>query len=149
MKLTSTNFLFRSTVLALAAAVCLTSARAATLAGDYQLQDVYTSSVPPAGPLVPVGTLTDQMFVDSNVNGVNQRVLQFTGVGDQHGVQLQTNPFVSSTTYSLVLLASFDLSTTSGVATKIFDFQNLSSDAGLYINSVSGLLSFNGAATPP
>ncbi|MGI9086230.1 MAG: PEP-CTERM sorting domain-containing protein [Chthoniobacterales bacterium] len=133
-----------------AIAFCAAPLSAATLQGDYQLQDVYTSSAPPIGPLVPTGVISDQMFGNDTVMGVNQRVLQFTGVGDQHGVQTQTNPFVSSSDYSLVLLASFTLSPTGAVATKVFDFQNLSMDAGLYIDSTTGLLSFNGVMpTPP
>jgi hypothetical protein len=41
------------------------------------------------------------------------------------------------------MLADFDLDQDLA-ATKVFDFQNLSSDAGLYINDTTGLLYFNG-----
>jgi hypothetical protein len=40
------------------------------------------------------------------------------------------------------LLANFNLSTTDIVATKIFDFKNLSSDAGLYVNAGTGTVAF-------
>ena len=43
----------------------------------------------------------------------------------------------------MVLLAKFTLSS-DVLATKILDFKNLSSDAGLYVNDTTGLLDFNG-----
>jgi hypothetical protein len=87
-------------------------------------------------------------------------VLQVQTVGTttftQGGVQTQTNPFISSSNYSAVLLASFQISTVDVLATKVLDFKNLSSDAGLYVDDATGLLGFYdgsgmllGASTSP
>jgi hypothetical protein len=76
-----------------------------------------------------------------------QRVLNIQVVGtsptsSDSGVRTQTNPFVDSSNYSIVLLANFNLGQTAIVATKIFDFKNLSGDAGLYVQSNTGTLAF-------
>jgi hypothetical protein len=141
----------KSTVLTIIFGFGLTAhaAIAANLAADYQLQGVYDSSVGTIHALAPVGTATDLSFnTNQTVDGLNQTVLNVninTTVADTGaGVQSQTAGFLSSSNYSIVLLADFNLDTNL-VATKVFDFDNLSSDAGLYINDVTGVLYFNGA----
>ncbi len=135
--------------LVVAAAICVSasSARAQTLAADYQVQNVFTSSVGSIGPLTVVGPAGGVAFKDDTVNGNPQKVLNIqsnntTAPFVQSGVQTQTNPFLSASNYSVVLLANFNLSTGDVVATKIFDFKNLSSDAGLYVNAANGTLAF-------
>jgi hypothetical protein len=128
--------------------------QAATLVADYQLQSTFASSVGSIGALAVVGTPGDVTFnTDQNVDGNVQTVAHLdidgsgTLTGDTGaGLQAQTNGFLSADNYSVVLLADFDISTDL-IATKIFDFKNLSSDDGLYVNETSGLLDFNGEAT--
>ncbi len=119
---------------------------AATIAADYQLQDTLDSSVGTIGPLTVVGPSANVSFADDTVNGNPQRVLNISNpaglTADQSGVQSQTAGFLDPANYSIVLLASFQFFTTDPVATKIFDFKNLSSDAGLYVNAVDGSLAF-------
>jgi hypothetical protein len=136
---------------ALAAALALTArARAAaTLAADYQVQNTYASSVGTIGPLAVVGESYDVSFTNNvDVDGNTQTVLttEINGEGTPDvggGVQAQTAGFIASDNYSIVLLADFSLQPDL-LATKVFDFQNLSSDDGLYINDATGLLYFNG-----
>jgi len=124
---------------------------AATLAADYQVQNTYASSVGTIGPLTVVGSADDVSFTnDVDVDGNTQTVLSTEINGesmpdDGGGVQAQTAGFISSDDYSVVLLADFNLQPDL-LATKVFDFQNLSSDDGLYINDATGLLYFNGVA---
>lgn len=124
----------------------------ATLAADYQFQSTYASSVGTIGPLSVVGNANDASFSTGvTVDGQSQIVLALN-VNAQTppapdpgaGVQAQTAGFISSTNYSIVLLAEFNLSA-DFAATKLFDFDNLSSDDGLYVNDTTGLLYFNGA----
>ncbi len=131
--------------LAASALLCLSqSAPAQTLAADYQLQDVFTSSVGTIGPLAPTGA-GNVGFVPGTVNGFSQEVLAVstsTMTLMQSGVQTQTNPFIDGSNYSIVLLASFDLTTTGILSTKVFDFKSLGSDAGLYLNAATNNLEF-------
>ena len=122
-------------------------AHSQTLAADYQVQDTFNSSVGSIGPLTIVGPTGGVTFQSDTVNGNPQQVLNIqasntTPPFDESGVQTQTNPFLSASNYSIVLLANFNLNTADVVATKIFDFKNLSSDAGLYVNAASGTLAF-------
>jgi hypothetical protein len=123
----------------------------ATLAADYQVQNTYASSVGTIGPLTVVGSADDVSFTNNvDVDGNTQTVLTTKINGDNTpddggGVQAQTAGFIASDDYSVVLLADFNLQPDL-VATKVFDFQNLSSDDGLYINDATGLLYFNGVA---
>lgn len=123
---------------------------AQVLVADYQVQNTYNSSVGTIGPLSVVGVPADVSFTSGqNVDGNIQTVLSFSinngGSADAGaGVQAQTAGFLSASNYSVVLLADFNLDADL-VATKVFDFKNLSSDAGLYINDATGLLYFNGA----
>ena len=135
--------------LIVAAMVCVSASlvRAQTIAADYQVQDTLNSSVGTIGPLTVVGPLAGVTFASDTVNGNPQRVLQIgvnsvNGTPAQVGVQTQTNSFIDSSNFSIVLLANFNLNTADVVATKIFDFKNLSSDAGLYVNAASGTLAF-------
>jgi len=117
-----------------------------TLVADYQLQSVYTSSVGTIGPLSPVGNTGDLGFTSGvTVDGQTQTVLSLSVDAAPNdagaGVQAQTNGFLSASNYSVVLLADFNLDSDLA-ATKVLDFKNLSSDSGLYINDVSGLLDF-------
>lgn len=125
---------------ALLAAVWLTpspAVRAQTPIGDYQFQNVYTSTGGTLGPLTTIsgGTYT---FQSATVNGTTQQVLSVSN----GGVQTPANPFSDANqgVHSIVLNASVTISGTS--ITKIFDFKNLSTDAGLYISDASGLLQF-------
>ena len=120
---------------------------AQTLEADYQVQDTFNSSVGSIGPLTIVGPAGGVTFTSDTVNGNPQRVLNIQASNsiapfDESGVQTQTNPFLSASNYSVVLLANFNLNTADVVATKIFYFKNLSSDAGLYVNAASGTLAF-------
>jgi len=85
------------------------------------------------------------------VDGQSQDVLSLsagdTGPGGTSGVQAETQTKtmdygISDDNYSVVLLADFNLTATGVFATKVMDFQNLSSDAGLYLNDATGLLEF-------
>jgi hypothetical protein len=113
---------------------------------DYQLQSTYDSSVGTIGALTTIGSQVS--FTSATVDGNPQEVLSIsandTGYGGTSGVQAQTGPNfgISDDNYSVVLLADFNLSATGLLATKVLDFANLSSDAGLYVNDTSGLLEF-------
>lgn len=152
--LTFPIFRVRPGLVAAVAALSLPLAptRAQTLAADYQLQNTFNSSAGTIGPLTPVGPAVGANFTTQTVMGQSQRVLTLGNdpngmvAAAGTGVQTQTNPFLSSTNFSIVLLASFSLNPNL-VATKVFDFKNLSSDDGLYINDTTGLLSFNGVTT--
>ena len=122
-----------------------------TLEADYQLQNTFDSSVPSGiGPLTVTGDPSGANFVTDTVDGNTQQVLQITttfiplgpGFFAQSGVQAQTNPFIDPTNYSAVLLGNFQVAPSSTDITKVMDFANLSSDAGLYLNDLTGLLAF-------
>lgn len=120
---------------------------AQTIQADYQVQGTFNSSVGSIGPLTVVGPTGGVTFTSDTVNGNPQQVLNIQASNsnppfDESGVQTQTNPFLSSSNYSIVLLANFNLNTADVVATKILDFKNLSSDAGLYVNAATGTLAF-------
>jgi hypothetical protein len=121
-------------------------ASGATIAADYQLQDTFDSSVGTIGPLSVVGPPGNVTFVSDTVNGNPQQVLNIAvplGVAtDESGVQTQTATFLDPSNYSVVLLASFDINQFNPISTKLFDFKNLSTDAGLYINGTTGTLTF-------
>lgn len=112
--------------------------------GDYQFQGVYTST---GGTLGPLTTISGGMytFQSDTVNGNTQQVLNIS----QGGVQTPANPFTDANqaVYSIVLNASVSIAGTS--ITKVFDFKNLTTDAGLYISNATGLLQFidNSSAT--
>jgi hypothetical protein len=136
--------IFASTIIALS---CISLAHSQTLEADYQVQDTFNSSVGSIGPLTIVGPTAGVAFTSDTVNGNPQRVLNIQASNsmppfDESGVQTQTNPFLSASNYSIVLLANFNLNTADVVATKVFDFKNLSSDAGLYVNAATGTLAF-------
>lgn len=122
----------------------------ATLEADYQVQNTYASSVGTIGPLAVVGEPYDVSFTnDVDVDGNTQTVLSTEINGedtpdDGGGVQAQTAGYIAPDDYSVVLLADFNLQPDL-LATKVFDFKNLSSDDGLHINDATGLLYFNGA----
>lgn len=122
---------------------------------DYQLQDTLNSSVGTIGPLTIVGDASDVSFTDNaTVDGHTQSVLNIS-VGSVTndiggGVQSQTKGFLASpANYSVVLLADFTISASDPVATKVFDFKNLSTDDGLYINGTTGELDFNQVSNQP
>lgn len=145
---------FLTVVVATAAVSLLVAgpaARAQTLAADYQVQNTFASAVGTIAPLAPVGTLTDTTFATTVVEGQTQQVIRVAASGTfavDGGVQSQTAGSISATNYSAVLLAAFQftLGGTTPVASKLLDFANLSSDAGLYINTATGALDFFGAA---
>jgi hypothetical protein len=127
-------------------------AQGQTLVADYQLQNTYASSVGTIGPLAVVGNSADIAFSnDQDVDGNTQTVVHletnYADPGDGGaGLQAQTNGYLAVDNYSVVMLADFNLSPDLA-ATKVFDFKNLSSDDGLYINDTTGLLYFNGVTT--
>ncbi len=140
-------FLVCSAAIVFALATSLASLRAQTVEADYNfIGNTLNSSVGSIGPLMPIGA--NNGFSTDTVRGVpNTPIYRIAASGStpnfsQGGAQVQTNPFVSSSNYSVVLLANFQLSAADAAATKIFDFKDLSSDAGLYINSATGVLSF-------
>jgi hypothetical protein len=138
----------RALLFAFATAILLRTNVAAdgTIAADYQLQDTLDSSVGAIGPLSVVGPSANVNFADDTVNGNPRRVLNIVapvGVAtDESGVQSQTAGFLDPSNYSIALLANFDIGGFNLISTKLFDFKNLSTDAGLYINSVDGTLTF-------
>lgn len=146
---------FRFAALSCAAAAALLSASlsaasAQTLAADYQLQNTFASSVGTIGPLTVVGDSTLVVFQSATVLGNTQQVLHInpnTTIGSVGGAGVQSQTFgsLSASNYSVVLLADFSIST-SGVATKVFDFKNLSTDAGLYITTTGQLEFIDGSA---
>ena len=105
---------------------------------DYRFQNTLGSSVGTLGPLTTVGTVT-YTYPTANVNGQNQAVFNVPAGG---GLQTPASPFAASDqgTYSVVLLSAFNIS--GNVTTKVFDFKNLTTDAGLYINGATGFLQF-------
>lgn len=131
---------------------CLVSygtARAQTPVSDYQFNNTLDSSVGAAQTLTEVGG-GDFTFDPAVVNGQTQTVLHIASDsagspvnGPEGGVQTPANPTASGSVYTIVLLADFNLDTTNLLATKVFDFSNLTSDAGLYINDATGILAFN------
>ena len=146
MKSKSARLLFSCTLALVSLATSPGSARAAIVA-DYQLQNVLTSSVPPAGPLTLLGGNFITATVAINMQSQMQIVLNspVNSTGPQ-GVAVNTASFLTATTYSVVLLAAFDFSGVTGspVAEKLIDFKNRSSDNGVYVNTTTGLISFLG-----
>ena len=139
----------RSAVLLAAAALWLVptfALHAQTPVADYQFNNTYNNSVGTVGALTP--TYTGNMFATATVNGVSQTVLNVPNTSGaatmQNGVQTPANPFANQGNYSIVLLANFTNSLTgnTGFVTKVFDFANFTSDAGLYINSNTGVFQF-------
>jgi hypothetical protein len=151
MKMRSSGFYSICGSLGFALAISVQS-HAATLVADYQLQDTYASSVGTIGPLAVVGNAADISFDDGqNVDGNTQTVVQLqTNYADPDdggaGLQAQVEGYLDPTNYSVVMLGEFNVDPDL-VATKVFDFKNLSADDGLYINDTTGFLYFNGVAT--
>ncbi len=139
--------IFALVPLALLLASPVSPVSAQTPVADYQVQGTLASSVNSGiGPLIPVGGAAPT-YTATTVNGNPQQVLQIASTTTSplilSGVQVKSNnSFVNGSIYSAVLLGSFDLTTTGVLATKVFDFKNLSSDAGLYINTSTGNLEF-------
>jgi Concanavalin A-like lectin/glucanases superfamily len=141
--------LFLSLLGATAILAAVASGSGQTLEADYQLQGVYSSSVGSIGPLTPTGDASQLQFVNATVNGHSQQVLQVSNTFNtstftttQAGVQTQVAPFVDPANYSAVLLSDFSFAPSNTDITKVMDFKNLSSDAGLYVNDLTGLLGF-------
>lgn len=121
-----------------------------TPVADYQLQGSYASSTGTLGPLTQVGA-GQFSFATATVFGQSQQVLQISTSQNttttpttftQGGVQTPANPFADPSNYSILLTASFTVSTADVLATKVFDFKNLTTDAGLYINDATGVIQF-------
>ena len=134
-----------------AAALWLTpfsTVRAQTPVADYQLQQTLASSTGTLGPLTTVGSTANSSYVTATVFGTSQYVYQVGTSGTtpstlaQGGLQTPANPFADAGTYSILLTASFNVSTADVLATKVFDFKNLTTDAGLYIDDATGALQF-------
>jgi hypothetical protein len=132
-------------------------AQAQSPVADYQFQMSLASTGGTLGPLTEESG-GYYSYSTATVNGQSQDVLVvdagYTGTGAPPtytggGVQTPANPFTNGGVYSIVLQASFALNPANVVATKVFDFANLSSDAGLYINDTTGSLQFiDGSSTP-
>jgi hypothetical protein len=104
---------------------------------DYRFANVLSSSVGTAPALVKLaGT---ESFTSDSVDGAICPVLSFPAAG---GLKLATSG-VLSTTYSIVLLARLD-TTTSYV--RLLDFKTASTDYGLY--NLSGNLTFYNSVSP-
>jgi hypothetical protein len=116
-------------------AVLISSAHlnAAVLQGDYQFQNSLAPSLGAMGSLNYLGGTT--AYINDVVDGQNRLVLSVPTGG---GPQAVLDGFVSSTNYSMVLLASLNVNV--AVATKLLDFKNLTSDSGVYVNG--GFLDF-------
>ena len=129
------------------------TARAQTPIADYQFQNSYASSSGTVGALTP--TYTGNTFVSATVNGASQTVLNVPNTSStaaqQNGVQTPANPFANQGNYSIVLLASFGttVNTSFSAVTKVFDFASFTSDAGLYINTTTGLFQFSDGTGAP
>ncbi len=106
---------------------------APTLVADYQFQNNLNSSVAGAPALINLGTNT---FGPAVVDGISTTVLSFPS---NSGVLFPAPGFVPSGTYSAVVLFEFN-DTTSYPWQRIMDFQNRTSDDGLYAHS--GALNF-------
>jgi hypothetical protein len=108
------------------------AANSATLKADYRFENNRDSSVSGAPALTDLGT---NSFTTATVDGVSKTVLSFT---QNNGLSLSsTRGLVSSTSYSIVMLFSFEQ--TSGWR-RVSDVRNATTDGGLYINN--GKLNF-------
>jgi hypothetical protein len=108
----------------LAALLSASAASAATLVGDYELQDTHGSSGPGAA-LTDLGA--GNTFQTETVMGVSRRVLAFPL---DNGLRL--NPTgIAGSTYSVVM--TFRFSDVAGYA-RILDSTNASSDGGFYVH---------------
>jgi hypothetical protein len=114
----------------------------ATLKADYRFENNLNSSVGSAPALTDLGT---NSYNTATVDGVSKTVLSFS---QNNGVSLSpTTGLVSSTSYSLVMLFSFQQTSS---WRRIADVRNATSDGGLY--NQSGKLYFyssaSGSGTP-
>jgi concanavalin A-like lectin/glucanase superfamily protein/HYDIN/CFA65/VesB family protein len=105
-----------------------TASASATLRADYQFQNTLTSSfgAPPA--LTNLGPSANS-FATETVNGSSQAVLTFPA---ENGVQLApTTNVIANGNYTIVVLLRF-ATLTNRAWQRIVDFQNGTSDRGLY-----------------
>lgn len=122
--------MLKGTCAFLFAAMLAGSTYGASLEADYQFQNNLTSSVAGAPALTPVGTGT-VAFATETVDGQPRTVYQFNTVGGVGaGLRAQTDGLISNSAYSIVFYARIDALSTG--LSKLIDFKNLSSDAGLY-----------------
>ena len=121
-----------------AAIVGTSTASAATLIGDYQLQGSLASSGP--GPaLTGLGTGSNAFQTD-NVMGVTRQVLAFP-----LGSGLQMSPSVGSGNVQYSVVATFRFDDVSSYE-RILDTSNGTADAGFYVSG--GYAYFSGPPTP-
>jgi hypothetical protein len=100
----------------------------AALRADYQFQNTLSSSLGAPPALTNLGLGADS-FATESVNGSSQVVLTFP---DENGVRLApTAGVISNDRYTLVVLFSF-AQITNHLWQRIVDFQNGTSDRGLY-----------------
>ncbi len=127
-------------------------AGAQTPRADYQFNNDLTSSAGTAGSLTEL-TGGGYSYSATTVNGQPDTVLQIGTTSTNTtttagGLQTPANPFADGTNYTIDLLASFTLNSANVVATKVFDFASLGSDAGIYINDTTGFIELvNGSGT--
>ena len=126
-------------VVAMLAALPLGAALAATATADYQLQNNFTTSVGAAPDLVVAGTLEGGAFAADSVGGSPRTVYRFPF---GQGFDLQNaSSLMPSGAYTIAMLFEFD--DVVGY-TRVLDFKNGTSDAGVYVNG--GFLLFFGAS---
>jgi hypothetical protein len=146
----------RETFMGLAAAgsaiFLAASAEGATLVADYGFQgsDPLASSVAGA-PDLTILNPTDVSYTTQTVAGQMRQVVDIVPGG---GLQAETDQILSNTNYSIVLLANFNAITTSTnntelVLGKAIDFQNRTTDSGLYTAQGGGLDFYDGAGSDP
>jgi hypothetical protein len=123
------------------AALCAPPALAQNLVAEYRFEDSRASSVGTAPEVtdVVVEGNAPNAFATETVNGSPRRVLQFP---QGNGLTASTSGVIPTTSYSIVVLLRF--ADVAGFR-RIVDFQNGSSDTGLY--NFSGSLSFFGGAS--
>lgn len=122
--------MFKGSIAFMAAAMISGSTYAASLEADYQFQNNLSSSVAGAPDLTAVGTGT-VAYASETVDGQPRTVYQFNTVGGVGaGLRAQTNGVISASSYSLVFYARIDVLSTA--LSKLIDFKNLTTDAGLY-----------------
>jgi len=102
----------------------------AAMVANYQFQNTLSSAVPAAPDLVPFALGS---FTPDNIGGTPTFVYNF---GQQLGLSLNTTGLISDN-YTIAALFQFDDISS---YRKVFDFKNLTSDNGLYIDN--GQLNF-------
>jgi hypothetical protein len=129
------------------------STDAAVLVADYGFQgnDPLASSVAGAPDL----TILNPADVTYTTQTVASQMRQVVDVAAGGGLQAETDAILPNTNYSIVLLANFNTvmnpttNNTALVLGKAIDFQNRTTDSGLYTAQGGGLDFYDGAISDP